>query len=65
MCDPISSNSIENATPSSGTSPLASYRKESELGVRATTIEAANRSYSIDGALRKFHLPEGRSSKRV
>ena len=27
LCDPISSNSIENATPSSGTSPLASYRK--------------------------------------
>ena len=27
MCDPISSNSTENATPSSGTSPLASYKE--------------------------------------
>ena len=32
MCDPISSNSIENATPSSGTSPLASYREVPPLG---------------------------------
>ena len=27
MCDPISGNSTENATPSSGTSPLASYKE--------------------------------------
>ena len=34
MCDPLSSNSIENVTPSSGTSPLASYREVSPPGGR-------------------------------
>ena len=38
MCDPISSNSTENATPSSGTSPLASYK-----GVPLPRAEIDNR----------------------
>ena len=36
MCDPTSSNSIENTTPSSGTSPLASIKEVLPLGKKET-----------------------------
>ena len=57
MCDPISSNSTENATPSSGTSPLASYKEVYPFhGQKLTTV--ASQVLNITNILNilVFHL---------